>query len=318
MITKVSVVCLTRNHERFIAQTLESILSQDVDFDFEIIVCDDCSDDNTAEIVKDYTEKYPDRIRLIKNEARLGATKSSLKLLTSAKGEYLAGCEGDDFWTSNKKLKEQIDFLERHKEYVGCVHDVLLVNENGEPLKRQRLNWISNKTVFTLSDFDGVHIPGHINTFVRRNFFRDNEFCGDLIENASAYVGDRTNFLLWLEKGDIYKIKKKMSAYRVLRNGNNLTTTQYARNKFKTRSEYEYVLKLQQYLLAENKKACFLKHKKDLFVDAVVDILKYGKDADRLLPKQILREAKNCRLMYILYLPIGLVKKVWIKAFFIR
>ena len=123
---KVSVLCTAFNHEKYVAQALESFLSQEADFSFEILVTDDASTDGTAAICRSYAEKHPDKIRHFHQEENLfsqGINIFPFLLFKEARGEYYAWCEGDDYWTDSSKLQQQVDFLDAHPEYSGCVHN---------------------------------------------------------------------------------------------------------------------------------------------------------------------------------------------------
>ena len=112
-IIKISVCVIAYNHELYIAQCLQSIIDQRCSFNFEIVVRDDCSQDNTLEIIKDFKVKYPDIVRLIEATENLGANKNILAVFSAAKGEFLALCEGDDYWLDDEKLAKHI------KKYLG-------------------------------------------------------------------------------------------------------------------------------------------------------------------------------------------------------
>ena len=120
---QVTIRCFTFNHERFIRQCLEGFVMQKADFRFEAIVHDDASTDNTAAIIREYAEKYPDIIKPIyETENQYSKHDGSLTRIMNAhtRGKYIAMCEGDDYWTDPYKLQKQVDFLESHPDYVMC------------------------------------------------------------------------------------------------------------------------------------------------------------------------------------------------------
>ncbi len=128
-----SIVCLAYNHAAFIRKTLESFLQQETDFPFEVIVHDDASTDATAAIIADYAARYPAIIKPIyqtQNQFSLGVPFST-RLFARAAGKYVAYCEGDDYWTDPRKLQLQVDFLERHRDYVMTYHDAFMFNSQG-------------------------------------------------------------------------------------------------------------------------------------------------------------------------------------------
>jgi glycosyltransferase involved in cell wall biosynthesis len=126
---KVSVMIITYNHQRFISQALESVLAQKVDFDYEIVVGEDCSTDGTREIVMDFHRRFPDRIVPLLRAHNLGSSGNMEATLAACRGQYLALLEGDDYWTSENKLKKQVDFLDAHPDYSLCCHRVQFLNE---------------------------------------------------------------------------------------------------------------------------------------------------------------------------------------------
>jgi glycosyltransferase involved in cell wall biosynthesis len=116
-----SAVIITYNQEKYIAQTIECALAQKVDFDYEIVIGEDCSTDRTREICLRYQEKYPDIIRVVTSDKNVGLLDNWYRSVKAAKGKYIAGCGGDDFWHNPDKIKKQVDFLEENPEY-GMVH----------------------------------------------------------------------------------------------------------------------------------------------------------------------------------------------------
>ena len=117
----VSLLLLTYNHSEFIAQAINSILEQKVNFDYEILIGDDCSSDGTCEIVDSYAKKYPNLIKTIRSEQNVGALRNEKRLMEASQGKYIAFLEGDDYWVDQFKLQKQVDFLEANPDY-GLVH----------------------------------------------------------------------------------------------------------------------------------------------------------------------------------------------------
>lgn len=112
---KVSVCVVTYNHEEYIRQCLQSIIDQETNFDFEIIVGDDCSTDGTRAIVKDFFDKYPEIIKPLFHQVNLGPTRNYFAVHGKASGEYIAHCDGDDYWLPNK-LNFQVGLLRDRPE----------------------------------------------------------------------------------------------------------------------------------------------------------------------------------------------------------
>ena len=116
----VAVCCITYNHEEFIAQALDSFLNQKTTFDYQIIVGEDHSPDGTAEILKEYANKYPDKIVAIIREENVGAQRNLIDVCEKAGTKYIALCECDDYWIDEYKLQKQYNFMEKHQDIRVC------------------------------------------------------------------------------------------------------------------------------------------------------------------------------------------------------
>ncbi|CAA2160612.1 Putative glycosyltransferase EpsE [Methylobacterium brachiatum] len=125
----VSVLCITYNQEPFIRQTLDSILSQRTDFPFELIVGDDRSSDGTAEIIAEYAARHANIVAILRPE-NVGVVKNLDDIAGRVSGEYVAICEGDDYWTDPDKLQRQLDYMRHRPEYTLCFHPVKVVYED--------------------------------------------------------------------------------------------------------------------------------------------------------------------------------------------
>lgn len=121
----VTILTTAFNHEEFIAQAIEGVVSQKTNFRYQLVIHDDASTDKTAEIIRDYAKRYPDKIIAIcqtENQYSKGTDIYSF-MIPHVHGKYVALCEGDDFWCDENKLQRQVDFLESHPEYSACVHN---------------------------------------------------------------------------------------------------------------------------------------------------------------------------------------------------
>jgi glycosyltransferase involved in cell wall biosynthesis len=128
---KVSVFMLTYNHEAWIASAIDSALAQVAPFPVEIVVADDCSNDGTRAIVREYAQRHPETIRTFLPERNLGVAGIWLQAARRCRGEYVAILEGDDYWTSPGKLARQAALLDSHRDWVSCFHGATLFDESG-------------------------------------------------------------------------------------------------------------------------------------------------------------------------------------------
>jgi glycosyltransferase involved in cell wall biosynthesis len=145
---KVSICCIAYNHQDFIRKTLDGFMMQETDFTLEVLIHDDASTDQTAAIIREYELKYPDIFKPIyqrENQWSKGVKDNFLLNFRRAKGKYIALCEGDDYWTDPKKLQRQVDFLDKHEDYV-------LVAENGLVLNTE------TNTSYNFNDMDECDI----------------------------------------------------------------------------------------------------------------------------------------------------------------
>lgn len=130
----VSVCCTTYNHKPFIAQTIESFLMQQTNFQFEIVVGDDCSTDGTSAVLETFREKYPTKVKVLSPPQNIGAHRNMINTANACKGKYLALCDGDDYWTDPYKLQKQVDFLEQNPEYIICCHYTRVIDINNNTI----------------------------------------------------------------------------------------------------------------------------------------------------------------------------------------
>jgi len=136
----VTIHCITYNHVNFISDAIEGFLMQETTFPVQILIHDDASTDGTAEILRKYEAKYSRLIKVIyqmENQYSKG-NKASQFLAPLIRGEYIAVCEGDDYWTDPKKLEIQVSYLEMHPECVISGHDHIVIDEHGSKISNSR------------------------------------------------------------------------------------------------------------------------------------------------------------------------------------
>ncbi len=206
---KLSVFVVTYNHEHFIKECLDGILMQQTTFDFEVVIGDDSSQDSTRKICEQYAEKY-ENIKLLTQAAHLGVSGNWKRVLLECTGEFVAMCEGDDYWTDPHKLQKQVDFLELHREFTGCFHNAMRVNENGDFL--YLIHEENMKTEYIFSEcIQGWFVPTA--SFV---FRRKKEIIDGIEKNAqfSHVSTDRLLVALVSFYGKLGYLNEAMSSYR--------------------------------------------------------------------------------------------------------
>jgi len=214
---KVSVSLITYNHADFIEQAIESVLMQETDFEYELVIGEDDSSDGTREIVQSYAEQYPDKIRLLLNDrvnviyidGRPTGRWNMVNTLQHCNGQYIAWLDGDDYWTDPQKLQKQTDFLDEHSECSMCYHNTLMVYQDRKhnPI---RFNLPVGKKTYSLKDLlKGNFI--HLSSVLYRNKL----FSGFPDWFCTVAVGDWPLFIMIAQYGDIGYINEIMSIYRV-------------------------------------------------------------------------------------------------------
>ena len=212
----VSVVIITYNHEEFIKQTLDSILSQKTDFDFEVVVGEDKSPDNTLEVCK----TYGDKINLIYGEENIGMIPNFIRTLKAANGKYFAVCEGDDYWIDPLKLQKQVGFLEANPDYVICWTDYNILNDNGEITTT---DFGYTKDVIDI-DYNNLFRP--YSTYTLTSMFKREAFDLELYQTLKYYK-DNSLYVLLLREGKGVFLNFVSSVYRVHEGGIYSLTSNY-------------------------------------------------------------------------------------------
>jgi len=131
----VSICCITYNHEHYIEDSLKGFLLQETDFPFEILIHDDASSDRTADIIREYTARYPKLIKPLyqkENQYSKGLKPNPAFNFPRAGGEYIALCEGDDYWVDSQKLQKQVDCMEQNSNVVLCFGRAKIIDEEGK------------------------------------------------------------------------------------------------------------------------------------------------------------------------------------------
>ena len=133
---KVSIICTNYNKGDWVREAMDSFLNQKTNFDFEIIIIDDASTDHSYEIIQEYQNKFPEKVRTFRNEVNLGITKTWKKICREAKGQYIARCDSDEFWTDPLKLQKQVDLLEASSDSLWSNTEFDMVDLDGNLIQK--------------------------------------------------------------------------------------------------------------------------------------------------------------------------------------
>lgn len=212
---KISIICTTYNHEPYIRQTLQGFVTQQCNFSFEIVIHDDASTDRTAEIIREYEAEYPQLFRTIlqtENQYSKGINIWKNLFTDPTCAEYIAICEGDDYWIDPLKLQKQVDFLEEHEEY-GMVYTKAqqYIDTTGE---------FSNIIGFKINSFEQLLMSNSIptlTTVLRNSIYK--KYDKDIDPSMRNWkMGDYPLWLYIFAKTKIHFINQVTAIYRVLDN----------------------------------------------------------------------------------------------------
>lgn len=210
---KVSILCLAYNHGKFIRQALDGFIMQKTNFPFEVLIHDDASTDETADIIREYEKKYPEIIKPIYQKENQCSQKIQIEKTFQwprIQGKYVALNEGDDYWIDENKLQKQVDFLDSHPDFNVCFHPVKVIWDDQRkkdsifPSPRRRFY----KEVLTLGDLLQ-------NNFIQTNsvMYRWHDISKEWPE-VSFLPGDYMVHLLQTGSGKIGFLPDVMSVYR--------------------------------------------------------------------------------------------------------
>jgi glycosyltransferase involved in cell wall biosynthesis len=216
---KVSVVMITYGHEKFIREAVESILSQICNFEIELIIGNDASPDNTDSVINNILKENPNahKISYFKHEKNIGFMENHIFVLQQVKGNYIAICEGDDYWIDRQKLQKQFDFLEANPDFGMVFHDCKMLYEETNELKDMGIVAnIEDREYSRLEIFEKWTIPTG-SVFFRANLINEELYI--IYRNKKALFGDTYTNLFVSKNKKIYGFKDKMSVYRIHHGG---------------------------------------------------------------------------------------------------
>jgi glycosyltransferase involved in cell wall biosynthesis len=210
----ISVCCITYNHKPYIRQCLDGFMMQKTNFLFEVLIHDDASTDGTADIIREYEQRYPEIIKPIyqtENQYSKGVKISITYNFPRAKGKYIALCEGDDYWTDTYKLQKQVDFLEKNPEYGMCYTKAKRYHQNKKKMLKKLCGGpfvisdelISNNSIPTL-------------TVLLKKDLQDRYLQEVKPETKNWLMGDHPMWLWFFYNSKIYFFDKVTSVYRIL------------------------------------------------------------------------------------------------------
>ena len=221
----ITVCVLCYNQNAYISKCVESILSQDTEYPFELLIGDDCSTDGTLETCKRYQELYPNKIKLIANNPNKGLISNYINLLSNAIGRYIAVCGGDDYWCDIHKLQKQTDFLQANPDFSMCFTNAY---------EESNFSWEGyRKTIF--ADISQNHEFGGEDIILRwlipasSVMFRNGLVDFSFLSKRKYYAEDLATYLKLAECGKIYGMADITTVY--VRHEESITNAQSNQDK---------------------------------------------------------------------------------------
>ena len=307
-IVSVDIWCLVYNHGKYLRQALDSILMQKTSFPVRIIIHDDASLDDSADIIKEYRARFPDKIVAILEEQNLVQNGKSVfrKMVPYFTAKYIAYCEGDDYWTDDKKLQKQVDYLESHPDCVAVYHNILPVDKNGKHNEALRgIYPILEEGNYSEKELKNFVLKTQFASLVMRNYYpwmteEQMDFYAQVKCN-----GDERSLILSSIIGRIHYLPDVMAAHRrVINEGDSWTARQNRKSKS------ERMLELQKRYLEK----CRLHHyfsgikpyPYNFLINERINYLKAAKH-EGLSYKQRINNLKCIQIpiyAYIVYIPL--------------
>lgn len=271
---EVTIWCTTYNHEKFIAQCLDSFLMQKTNFPFEIIVHDDASLDHTSEIIREYETKYPSIIKPIIEEENLYSRDLLLFGLIMVKHintKYVATCEGDDYWSDEGKLQKQYDFMESNHEYSAIGHLTRAIDSSNQDVVGSFIDSVPGE--YGVKENQNWQLFAHYSSYFYRNIFlkmTDRE-----INNffSLSVPGDRSYPILFMKYGKLYVLPEEMSVYRYMSCPTSFTCQKENHSIYKC---YMESVNLDKYAMSIGIDVDYSQHQKKLLCNAFRLLVKSG------------------------------------------
>ena len=207
----VSVFVFTYNQSKIVSKTIDSVLDQKLDSHYEIVIVEDCSPDNTFEVCYSYYEKYPQKIRLVKNDKNLGMIRSFYEnIYKYARGKFIAEVAGDDWWHDCCKLQKQVDYLESHPGYGLVFSDTLVYSEPEGKL----LSYTPTENPCRFEDLIIQNSISALTTCYRRELFV--KYVNEVNPIKQNFPGEDYPMWIWMAfNTKIHKIQEPLTTYRL-------------------------------------------------------------------------------------------------------
>ena len=285
-----SVVIISYKQVKYIREAIDSVLMQKVNFKYELLLADDCSQDGTLEIMKEYEKKYPKIIKVLERKNNLGGAKNHLDACSKAKGKYITTLEGDDYWSDKSKLQIQVDYLEKNEEFVAISHI-----QEGRNLDNVVQGYFPKEVrkdtiIDDVNDFIKNNKKYSSSSTLYINFYKNKDLLKKYKDLSSfdPLIGDAQMNIFLCSLGKIYIMNKPMMVYRMRNNdGNSNFNSSHSISEI----EYRYMnihVKLEKYF--KGRYSFYPKIKYSYTLGVAYDICKFNfkdiKKFNKLCPRK--------------------------------
>jgi glycosyltransferase involved in cell wall biosynthesis len=200
------------NHGKYIAQAIEGVIQQKTSFKFRLIIGEDCSTDNTRQIIENYRKENPLILKVYYHDKNIGPVENSKILFAEVKAKYIALCDGDDYWTDPYKLQKQVSFLEKYPDFSICFHNARILNEDYP----ETLSFSNRPDQKEISEFDDLAKGEFI--YTPTCVFRTENF-RKFPQKYYRFINNYTLDLHNAQYGKIKYLNEAMCVYRIHRGG---------------------------------------------------------------------------------------------------
>lgn len=265
-----SIIVATYNQEKYIKQAIQSILMQKVEFEYEVLIGEDCSTDNTKKVIEEMMPSFPDSFHVFFRNPNMGrkGVNNFNDLYSRAKGKYIIVLEGDDYWLYDEKLQKQVDFLESHPDYIAVGHQVLVVDKNGK-IRNDYVYPTCPNFEYTFDGYRNFILAGQTATIMKRNPLLLLNY-KDYVQNVD-YPGDQKNNFIYLCNGKVACIQEKWSAYRYVTDEGDSFSANIKKDKTIDGRRIDFLKEMNEFALANfDKKSMARKCVQSMYIQSLL------------------------------------------------
>jgi glycosyltransferase involved in cell wall biosynthesis len=239
---KISVCMLAYNHAGFIAQAIQSVLMQEVEADVELVIGNDKSTDNTAEIINQFVQRYPNKIIFIDRRQNVGMMNNFIDVLSHCDGDFIAICEGDDYWINSNKLQMQMDVLDGDSKAIISFTDLSVASFTDVSILKEYYSSKVKEKIYLQDLYN-------FNPIATCSVLFKNILDNQILDNLKKFlIGDWPLYMLLLNKSNGVAIYTpiKTCVYRKHESGNFSTLSIIEKLKIDS-SLFEELLKIESF-----------------------------------------------------------------------